>query len=159
MNELNRLANINKVLETDNMRIDKNIIKIRGRTFQISNISSISVYDVDKVKYPEWAIILLFIGIVVLLANPIIGMLLAVIGGIGLGLVYKENSVSKLRLTLWMNNGEAYSVTSTNIEFLYKVASAIEYCMNESNGYCQIDFKANDITNCNFTIGEYNSVN
>ena len=81
MNELNRLANINKVLETDNMRIDKNIIKIRGRTFQISNISSISVYDVDKVKYPEWAIILLFIGIVVLLANPIIGMLLAVIGG------------------------------------------------------------------------------
>ena len=27
MNELNRLANINKVLETDNMRIDKNIIK------------------------------------------------------------------------------------------------------------------------------------
>lgn len=33
MNDLNKLTNINKVLETDNMKIDKNIIKIRGRTF------------------------------------------------------------------------------------------------------------------------------
>lgn len=103
--------------------------------------------------------ILLIVGIVLLFANPIIGMGFTMIGGIVLALVYKENSVNKLRLTLWMNNGEAYSVTGIDIEFLYKVASAIEYCMNESNGYCQIDFKANDITNCNFTIREYNSVN
>lgn len=45
MTDLNKLANLNKILETDSMRIDKNIIKIRRRTFQISNISSISVYD------------------------------------------------------------------------------------------------------------------
>lgn len=35
----------NSILETDTMKIDKNIIKIRDRTFQISNISSVSVYD------------------------------------------------------------------------------------------------------------------
>ena len=158
MKDLNKLANINKILETDNMRIDKNIIKIRGRTFQISNISCISVYDVDKIKYPEWAVVLLIVGIIILFISPIIGIGLAIIGGAVLALIYKENSVDKLKLTLWMNNGEAYSLSSTNIEFLYKVAGAIEYCMNESDGYCQIDFKANDITNCNFAIGEYNSV-
>ena len=159
MKDLNKLANINKILETDNMRIDKNIIKIRGRTFQISNISSISVYDVDKIKYPEWAVVLLIVGIIILFISPIIGIGLAIIGGAVLALIYKENSVDKLKLTLWMNNGEAYSLSSTNIEFLYKVAGAIEYCMNASAGHSQIAFKANDITNCNFAIGEYNSVN
>ncbi|WP_283108732.1 hypothetical protein [Thomasclavelia spiroformis] len=42
----------NSILETDTMKIDKNIIKIRDRTFQISNISSVSVYDKEKLKYP-----------------------------------------------------------------------------------------------------------
>ena len=100
MKDLNKLANINKILETDNMRIDKNIIKIRGRTFQISNISSISVYDVDKIKYPEWAVVLLIVGIIILFISPIIGIGLAIIGGAVLALIYKENSVDKLKSLL-----------------------------------------------------------
>ena len=72
--------------------------------------------------------------------------------------VFSENSKVVKKLSIWMNNGEGYSLSSEDIEFLYKVASAIEYCMNNNNGYCQINFKANDITDCNFTIGNYNSV-
>lgn len=143
------------------MKIDKNIIKIKDRTFQIRNISSISVYDKEKQEYPQWAIILLVIGIVLLFAKStmtIVGLFLIVVSATTLVTIYLENSKEIKKLSIWMNNGEGYTITSEDIEFLYSVAGAIEHCMNESNGYCQIDFKAKDITNCNFTIGNYNSV-
>lgn len=164
MNNLNNLVNMKtgNILETDTMKIDKNIIKIRNRTFQISNISSVSVYDKEKLKYPDWAVILFVLGIVLMFAKGIVavlGLFSFIISGITLVTVYLENSKVVKKLSIWMNNGEGYTLTSENIDFLYKVAGAIEYCMNENNGYCQIDFKANDITNCNFTIGNYNSVN
>ena len=148
----------NSILETDTMKIDKNIIKIRDRTFQISNISSVSVYDKEKLKYPQWAIIAVVAGIIVMTANVIVGLVAIVIGGSDLASVFSENSKVVKKLSIWMNNGEGYSLSSEDIEFLYKVASAIEHCMNNNNGYCQINFKANDITDCNFTIGNYNSV-
>ena len=64
----------NSILETDTMKIDKNIIKIRDRTFQISNISSVSVYDKEKLKYPQWAIIAVVAGIIVMSANVVVGL-------------------------------------------------------------------------------------
>ena len=71
----------NSILETDTMKIDKNIIKIRDRTFQISNISSVSVYDKEKLKYPQWAIIAVVAGIIVMTANVVVGLVAIVIGG------------------------------------------------------------------------------
>lgn len=156
--DLNKLANINKVLETDSMRIDKNIIKIRRRTFQISNISSISVYDEKKTEYPGWAFVAVIIGFLLLFAQSVLGIVLLMVGGLVISLIYSKNKVDKLCISLWMNNGETYSISSTDIDFLYKVASAIEHCMNENNGQCYIDFKAKDIKNCNFAIGDYNTV-
>lgn len=148
----------NSILETDVMKIDRNVIKIRDRAFQINNISSVSVYDKEKLKYPEWAVFVFIIGIVAFFVNVVIGFIAVVIGGSVLWTIYSENSKVVKKLTIWMNNGEGYSLSSENIEFLYKVADAIEYCMNNNNGYCQIDFKANDITNCNFAIGNHTSV-
>ena len=109
-------------------------------------------------KYPQWAIIAVVAGIIVMSANVVVGLVAIVIGGSALASVFSENSKVVKKLSIWMNNGEGYSLSSEDIEFLYKVASAIEYCMNNNNGYCQINFKANDITDCNFTIGNYNSV-
>ena len=115
-------------------------------------------FDKEKLKYPEWAVFVFIIGIVAFFVNVVIGFIAVLIGGSVLFAIYSENSKVVKKLTIWMNNGEGYSLSSENIEFLYKVADAIEYCMNNNNGYCQIDFKANDITDCNFTIGNYNSV-
>lgn len=158
MTDLNKLASLNKILETDSMRIDKNIIKIRRRTFQISNISSISVYDEPKIPYPNWTFGAVVFGILFLFIQQIIAVVLILFGVATIGMIYKKNSVDKLCINFYMNNGETYSVTSENIDFLYKVAAAIEHCMNECNGQCYIDFKANEIKDCNFAIGDYNSV-
>lgn len=156
--DLNKLASINKVLETDSMRIDKNIIKIRRRTFQISNISSVSVYDEKKIAYPGWAIVAVIVGFILLFAQQVLGIFLLMIGGAVLSMIYSKNKVDKLCISLWMNNGETYSISSTDIDFLYKVASVIEHCMNENTGQCYIDFKAKDIRDCNFAVGDYNTV-
>ena len=86
----------NSILETDTMKIDKNIIKIRDRTFQISNISSVSVYDKEKLKYPQWAIIAVVAGIIVMTANVIVGLVAIVIGGSALASVFSENSTPAL---------------------------------------------------------------
>lgn len=164
MNNLNNLVNMKSgnILETDTMKIDKNIIKIRDRTFQISNISSISVYDKEKSKYPQWAIIFLVVGIVLMFTKGVTGVLglfSFIVSGLTLVTIFLENSKEIKKLSIWMNNGEGYTLTSEDIEFLYKVAGAIEHCMNDNNGYCFVDFKAGDITNCNFAVGAYNSVN
>ena len=82
----------NSILETDTMKIDKNIIKIRDRTFQISNISSVSVYDKEKLKYPQWAIIAVVAGIIVMSANVVVGLVAIVIGGSALASVFSEIS-------------------------------------------------------------------
>lgn len=78
----------NSILETDTMKIDKNIIKIRDRTFQISNISSVSVYDKEKLKYPQWAIIAVVAGIIVMTANVVVGLVAIVIGESALASVF-----------------------------------------------------------------------
>ena len=56
-----------KIIKTDNLQIENNLISFRDSVLQISNISQVDIAPVPKKKFSSNAILALIIGILLLI--------------------------------------------------------------------------------------------
>ncbi len=74
-----------KIIKTDNLQIENNLISFRNSVLQISNISQVDIAPVPKKKFSSNAILALIIGILLLIIPVIPGLQMIGIMGIGCG--------------------------------------------------------------------------
>ena len=91
-----------------------------GKTYAMSNISSVALFK--KTKSRAFQILLIVIGVGMLFGsdNKVLGVVIAAVGGLALYLTKDEYSV---RIT--SNAGEADGLVSTNQQYVQQVVNAV----------------------------------
>ncbi|MGL5435888.1 MAG: hypothetical protein ACRDBO_10890 [Lachnospiraceae bacterium] len=128
----------NNVICEPEVIIQNNIMSFKKSTIQLSNISQLAISPMPKKEYPMGLFFAVVIGLLCFFVFQgnlrIIGMVAAVIGGLGIGYVYMENSDAGSYLMLDLNSGSKVLLSSKNESFLIEAQKAIEACLQGSEG-------------------------
>jgi len=91
-----------------------------GKTYAMRNISSVSIFKIEKSR--KGAIVLLIVGILLLIpeGTRIIGLILAVLGGIWVYTIKDEYAVR-----ISTNAGEANSLVDKDEAYIQKIVDAL----------------------------------
>lgn len=137
-----------KEIQTRNLKIKKNVIKINDMLLQISNVSHVNIEQEPKRELNLISIIVLLLGIGGLICQidvmQIIGkffILMSIVYFIWLDVA---NLDRKIYLYIYMNSGDSYFIYCEDEMFLNNVMDAIEYCINNHNSK-EINI---DLANC-----------
>lgn len=132
------MVNLNNILKStddsefliDEFRIQKNCIIFDNNCIQISNISSLRLFNV-KENFPTWTLLAVLVGLVLLQSwtTFILGAGLAGWGGY---VIYKHIKKSQDHLLqILTNNGFTYGILSKNHEFSKQAIQIITDIINQ----------------------------
>lgn len=140
--------NNKKTIETDILNVKGNLISWKDTFIQISSISMISTADVAKTPFPIWSILLGLVGIFLIKASTLFGLLLLIICGIWIYTWYKESErLNKLKkLNIVLNSGGTYTLVFNDKHFLDQVVSILENILSTSDKSSNITFNIKNNT-------------
>ena len=141
-----------KTVKTGNLYIQGHLLKWEGVTIQISNISLITSSNMNTPRFPSWAAITAFVGLLLLTQRMVwyVGLIALIIGGVSIYLWYSESQKSKNRkyLNILLNSGYTYSILFINEKFLNEVMSVFANIFEEG-AKTDIAYNYNiDLNNC-----------
>ncbi len=156
-----------KMISTNDFRIEKNTISFNESLLQISNISHICAEPLPKPEFQLWSLGLCILGIIVLFATitilKVIGAFCICFGGAYIILyLFNDYNFNKEEryLYIYLNSGAVYYIHCENLKFLKKVIKVLEYCINNhSSQKIKIDFDNCKLYNSPVTVGDKNEVN
>lgn len=137
-----------KTIDTPYLFIKGNIMEWDGTMIQLSNASYISSANIASVPFPMWAAALIIAGLLMLKNSWLLGLALAVAGGVW---IYNWNTQNEIRkkgaiLTIRMNSGHNLFFEFSNKDFLAKVLEVLENTIiNGGSSNTQIEI---NMTNC-----------
>ena len=131
-NKISELLTDDVVIETNNLYIEGNILRMDDFSLQLGNISMIS----SGKQMFKLSILEVFIAVVsaILIFNvPSIGVVGVLIMGIHFYFKYTSYSSSKFHLTFYSNHGKSIRIYFNNDDFLTKVRNVVESSFNKQS--------------------------
>lgn len=152
-----------KKINTNNFKIENNIISFSNSLIQVSNISQVSIAPIPKKRFNFLSVLALVIGVLLVQtyseSQQYIGTI-CISGSIAYMLYYIYiNTTEEKYLQIFLNSGNIYYIVCRDTQFLDRVLQVIEYCIN--NHYSQtvtIDFNNCRVLNSPITVGNSNKV-
>lgn len=127
------------IIETPQIKIEKNSFIYEDSVLQISNISFVTAAPVTEKPVRLWAILLAIVGFLLLFKSFIWGLFLFAIGALYIAETIIYNSTKGYYLRIDMNSGAKYYFSGKNMSFLEEVKDVMIECMNNENCYYKID--------------------
>lgn len=153
------------ILNEGGCTVDGKLVIISGTTYQIQNITSMNIVEIDKNKGSPIgcgivSTMLIIFGVVAILTLKYEGLFFLTVGIFGLIVVSKSQQVKKkYSLSLTTSSGEVAAMTSHDIEFIKKIRDAIHEAMSSSSeAFLGVNIKVHesiidieeDLVNCPF---------
>lgn len=162
------MINLENILKTngqtelllDEFCIRKNCIIFENTCIQISNVSSLRLFNI-KESFPRWTIVAILFGLATF-ATPFVLISIATLAFAGYTIYNHMTRPQNFILQFFMNNGFTYSISSPNKIFLNDVITTFTNIINGDLKELKIDMKncvitdtvSNSIINNESTIGE-----
>ena len=140
-----------KAIETEELKIQGNVMWWHGTMVQLSNVSCISARGLAVEPFPKYAIVGIFIALVLFSINALVAVILLCAMGIWIYYWYQQKQVaeSMTSLNILMNSGNTLQIIIRNKNFLQKVLTVLEKIMIDGGvGTQQI---AINIKGCNIS--------
>lgn len=122
-----------KSIETKQLLIKGNIMSWEEMMIQLSNVSCVSVSDLNKVPFPRLALIFIIAGIVLTQISPPLGIVV-LCGGIG-WIIWWANDNDKRRaskkLNILVNSGHTFQIIFSDRDFLKEILEILEIIIRE----------------------------
>jgi hypothetical protein len=108
------------VLEDHKVYVTQSRFVAGGKTYAMSNIASVSNYQIEKSI--KWPIITVLMGLLIafLAESMLIGIILIILGAIWMSFLKNEYSVR-----IQSNSGESDGLISVNKEYIQQVVNAV----------------------------------
>lgn len=131
-----------KTIETDYLNVKGNLINWKGTIIQISNISKISINEVERKPFPIYALLLILLALLILNSLPLIAVIFAFVGFFWVCYYfYKINKLAELKiLSFKLNSGDRFGIVFNNQDFLNKVMSVLTEILSEDTKSSNITF-------------------
>lgn len=144
-------AKNSNAIETDFLKVRGNLIIWENTMIQISNISMVSTDNILGEPLPLWAAVVMILGVLCFMVNPVIAVGMIVVSGVVLfSWSKKEQERKQLKmLTFMLNSGNRFSLVFRNQEFLQRVSSVLTELLAEkaTNKDITFNIKAGTMTN------------
>ena len=151
-----------KKINTDNFRIENNIIFFNDSLIQVSNISQVSIAPVPKKKFNFLSILIMVVGILLVQSYSEIQKYIGIgflIAGIAYVFYFLCSNKDEKYLNISLNSGNVYCIFCKDVKFFDRVMYVIEYCINNHYTQCvTIDFNNCRISDSPVTVGSWNKV-
>lgn len=151
-----------KKINTENFKIENNLISFSNSLIQVSNISQVNIAPVPKKKFNFWSLLLLGLGVMLIQSyseiQKYIGAM-CIVALIAYIFYFFYTNSDKKYLNIFLNSGNVYCIVCKDSQFLDRVMRVIEYCIN--NHYTQsvtIDFNNCRVFNSPVIVGSKNRV-
>lgn len=92
-----------------------------GKTYAMRNISSVSIFTIEKSKVLYY--VLMAIGIFIMLNSNSINLGGLIIVGVSVWLIYRTKNPYSVQIS--SNSGESKAITSEDKEYIQKIVSAV----------------------------------
>lgn len=156
-----------KKINTNNFKIENNVISFDDVLLQISNISYINIEKPPKKQVNVFFIIVLIIGVLLATSSDktliVAGIVFIMAASIYISwfLLFSDNFNDEKRyLYICLNSGNGYYIVCENQKFLKKVLRVITHCINHhSDQNVRIDFDNCKVYNSPIIVGNENEVN
>lgn len=137
-----------KTVETDNLRIEGQLLEWKGVIIQVSNISLITTANLNSTKFPLWTLLAIIIGIALFQFEGLVGLVLIAIAGVVIYLWYADvqRAQNHKYLNILLNSGYTYSILFKNDSFLEEVLKVFSNIFADGS-YAKTNYYI-DISNC-----------
>lgn len=117
-----------KCIQTEQLNITGNIMTWDGTMIQLSNVSYITTKKLRPAKFPWYILICWLVGLGLLRAIPMLGIIAITLGGVIFYLWIKENQDREQStiLTIRTNSGDELLFSFYDICFLDKILTVLE---------------------------------
>lgn len=122
-----------KSIETKQLMIKGNIMSWEEMMIQLSNVSCVSVSELNTIQFPLLALVFVIVGIALIQAEPTLG-----IAGLGVGLGWivwwanaNEKRKSSKKLNILVNSGHTFQIVFSDRNFLKKILEILEVIIRE----------------------------
>lgn len=160
------MSNTEKIINTNNFKIENNTIFFNESLLQISNISHISAEPLPRTEFHLWSIAICIFAILGLFQENLIFQIVgaAMLCGGGAYIIWYMYYIYNLNveeryLYIYLNSGAVYYIYCENLKFLKEVMKVLEYCINNhSTQKIRIDFEKCKLYNSPIIVGDGNEV-
>lgn len=138
-----------KSIETKQLLIKGNIMSWEEMMIQLSNVSCVSVSELNTIRFPLLALVFVVIGIALIQAEPTLGIAAL---AVGLGWIIwwanaNEKRKASKKLNILVNSGHTFQIVFSDRDFLKRILEILEVIIREGGiGNNSISINVKDCT-------------
>ncbi len=157
----------NREISTDSLKIHGNCMEFENTIIQLSSISLVSNNSIVPTKFPNWSIVAVLVGLLLLATKSgpmiLIGLIVAAVGGFAIYSWYQQVEREKKlkKLLIITNSGQIFSILFENGKFLDTVICVLKEIIANPGHLSDVNFniKGNTFTQGAAIFHDYTEVN